>query len=90
MSYIPQAASKAAPKREPNAMRRGPGRPPRNVQEIDDAVAVINEAADNPDEDATLFGDDTATQPEPATQSGTTESIPASAPLLRASTQVAM
>ena len=90
MSYIPQAASKAAPKRDPTAVKRGPGRPPGNVQDIEESVAAINEAADNPDEDATLFGDDTATQPEPATQSGTTESIPASAPLLRASTQVAM
>ena len=90
MSYIPQAASKAAPKREPNAVRRGPGRPPRNAQDIEDAVAAINDAADNPDGDVTLFGDDSATQLESTTQSGTPGSIPASAPLLRASTQVAM
>ena len=90
MSYIPQAASKAAPKSDPADKKRGPGRPRRDVQNLDEAVEIITAAADDPCDDATLFGDDTATQPDPATQSGTTDSVPASAPLLRASTQVAM
>ena len=90
MSYAPQAASKAAPKRDPTAVERRPGRPTPSVQELDEAVAMINEAADNPGDGTDLFGDDTATQTEAAPPSGTTDSIPASAPLLRASTQVAM